>query len=115
MNTLERLYLKDNHFNFDETSGKHVSVVMENGSFALPENGFHDGRQLAIIKAQFGDELDRLQDMSIEVEPLNGVEFDVCLKWGFQNDMHGHMSQISGEDLYSLVSQAIVLACEEDV
>lgn len=112
MNSLELKYLKENNFR-KTTDGRLSAIIMENGNYALPENGFHDSRQIAIINVQFGRDLDKIQDMSVEVKQVGDAEYDVCLKWISQDDVNEHVSQISGEDLYCLVSQAIVLAYED--
>ena len=126
MNSLELKYLKENNFR-KMPDGRLSAIIMENGNFALPENGFHDSRQIAIVNAQFGRDLDKMQDMSIEVKQVSDDEYDVCLKWISRDDVNPHIgkskslkplsnehvSQISGEDLYCLVSQAIVLAYED--
>ena len=105
MGMLETEYLKKNNF-IKENDGRYVSKVIEGGS--LVENGFSDKRQIGIIKAQFGDSLNDVEDMSLSAIPLGFSEFDVELWW--RSGGADHMSTISGDGLYELVSQAIVLA-----
>ncbi len=112
MNSLELKYLKENNFR-KMPDGRLSAIIMENGNFVLPENGFHDSRQIAMVNVQFGRDIDKMQDMSVEVKQVGDAEYDVCLKWISQDDANEHVSQISGEDLYCLVSQAIVLAYED--
>ena len=102
-------YLKGNGFLRDSADGL-VSDVIVNHEFV--KDGFRDGRQLAILKAQFGDRLDKVSSMRIIAKQVNDFEWDVELKWSMQegDGMVTSSSWIGGDDLYHLVSQAIVLA-----
>jgi len=117
MNALEYEYLQRNNF---KKHGDHlISIVVENGQF-LGEHGFHDEKQIAFIKTQFADGFERhyLEDICIVVKPVNQSEYDVSLKWSLTDeygDSRSYESSIGGDDLYDLVSQAIVLARVDSV
>ena len=109
MNASIYKYLKQNNFRVEKD--KLVSDVI--ADFKFVADGFGDKRQLALVKAQFGDELAKVESMSVAVKELGCCGYDVELDWtmNFGNDKICCSSKIGGEgDLYHLVSQAIVLA-----
>lgn len=112
MQELVRRYLKENGFKPIGNDGAFESIVINEKGFM--NDSFSDRRQLALIRAQWGDLLENVTDMSIIISPVEGDEFDVTLSWFVEDDdthsKKGHCSSIGGNDLYGLVSQAIVLA-----
>ena len=112
MRKLELDYLKRNCFRLCDSkegskSTEYYSEIISDG---CQVSAFMDQRQLALIQAQFGDSYKRIENMIVFVKPVNDSELDVSLHWkmkGIDDEMY---SSISGEGLYELVSQAIVLA-----
>ncbi len=107
---LDLEYLKRNFFRIDD--GRYISDVMGNGRF-LNGECFSDRRQRAIMQAQFGDRLSDVEDIRLTVKPATDYEFDVEMLWHWK-DGRLCRSSVSGEDLYGLISQAVVLANVED-
>ena len=110
MNSLEFDYLKNNGFQ-SEGADKVVAYVVKDGE--IVKDGFKDARQMAYIKARFGEDfLKYVTDMRIEVKFV-GSDYDVVLEWASVNGYGDHVtgeSFVGGEDVYDLISQAIVLA-----
>lgn len=120
MNTLERKYLTENNFHLvSDKNGEKVyeTSVIEEGELSCRNTvsgkvrGFNDGEQISILLAKFHPIMHggMLWSMSLSVSSVLSGEFDVTLSW---SNREGKMfaSSIGGEDLYELVSQAIVLS-----
>ena len=107
MNSLEFDYLKRNNFKKCDYNDIVASDVIRNSQFV--DDGFKDEKQIAFIKAQFGEDFTKkVTGMRIIVKFIGNLEYDATLEW--TTDEGTHTSCIGGEDLYGLVSQAIVLA-----
>jgi hypothetical protein len=111
MNALDFEYLKNNGFK-QEGTNRVSSKVISDREFV--NDGFRDEKQLAFIRTQFADGIGKyIVDMKIVVEFVNDLECDVSVEWQYENgygDIVGESSTIGGEDVYDLVSQAIVTA-----
>lgn len=115
MKASEFEYLKRNGFN-GESDGTICSTVIADSKFS--EDGFKDAKQLSFIRTQFGDLLEKyVREMKIIVESLSDFsEYQVTLQWTYLDgygDYVTKQSSIGGENIYDLVSQAIVLAKTE--
>lgn len=113
MNQLETRYLKENNFRSYEKD-KYTSYVMQDGTWSKDlQNikGFCDEKQIEFIKVQFGEKLlGRISSMQIVVRHISLSEYEVKLIWRITAEKDDRESSISGEGIYELVSQAIVLA-----
>lgn len=110
MNSVEYEYLRKNGFQNHGLSDMVSSNIILDGK---QTNEFHDERQLAFLKTQFGEDFKYIVDMKILVKFFGAHEYDVSLKWTVETgygDIEKHESNISGEDLYNLISQVIVIA-----
>ena len=111
MNELEARYLKENHFS--SYKNEYTSTVILNYVWANElenVNGFCDEKQIGFIKVQFGDLLKKISGMGITVRHITLNEYEVKLSWHADGQDEWQESSISGEGIYELVSQAIVLA-----
>lgn len=111
MNALDFEYLKNNGFKQEGTNMVSSKVISDR---EFVKDGFRDERQLAFIRTQFADGIGKyIVDMKIVVEFVNDLEYDVSVEWQYENgygDTESESSTICGEDVYDLVSQAIVTA-----
>lgn len=111
MNELEARYLKENHF--FSYKNEYTSCVIQNYVWANElknVNGFCDEKQIGFIKVQFSDLLKKISGMSITVRHITLNEYEVKLSWHVDGQDEWQESSISGEGIYELISQAIVLA-----
>ena len=112
MNELEARYLKDNCFFLNE-KGEYVSNIIDEKIWCYENEfgGLCDYKHIDFIKIQFGEKLlNKIEKMKITVREVGMHEFDVKLEWMYEGGKNWNESSISGEGLYELVSQAIVLA-----
>jgi hypothetical protein len=111
MNALDFEYLKNNGFK-QEGTNRVSSKVISDREFA--KDGFNDEKQLAFIRTQFAECIGKaIVDMKIVVKFVNGLEYDVSVEWQYENgygDIVSESNMFGGDDLYDLVSQAIVTA-----
>ncbi len=110
MQKLEIEYLKRNGFKLVGKDGGFESWMID--EFKLVDEGFSDKRQRSLVHAQFGDRIQDVERLGFMVKPVNEREYDVTMHWLYRDGAKSviHSSTIGGEDLYDLVSQAIVLA-----
>ncbi len=117
MKTLDWKYIAKNNFKQIGAIAYCATVDLGNTPQA---DAFQDSRQIAIIKAWFGDILEKITSMKLFIEPCMSSEdeFNVRLEW-MTKDASGkevaHTNSIGGEDLYSLISQVIVTAQTDEV
>ena len=116
MNELELRYLKKNNFS-KYLDGEYTSYVIQN--YVLADSldnvhGFCDEKQIGLIKVQFAELYPRISWMKITVRHINLGDYEVKLTWQIDGKKEEDESSISGEGLYELISQAIVLANVND-
>lgn len=119
MNELERRYLKENHF-LKNPDGSYSANLIVGHEFCYrdrPDTSFRDEKQIKFLETQFGDKLNDVRTMIITIKHIQMSEFDVKLEWqtdvknkNNEGEWYEHDSSITGEGLYELISQAIVLA-----
>ena len=69
------------------------------------------------MRAQFGDRLADVESLFFNVRPMNDTEYDVAMIWNIRDGAvpRTKLSSAAGEDLYTLVSYAIVGAHVDEI
>ena len=109
-------YLKRNGFKKVDGDDESFESCMID-KFGFIDGGVCDARQCRLVRAQFGDRLADVESLFFNVRPMNDTEYDVAMIWNIRDGAvpRTKLSSAAGEDLYTLVSYAIVGAHVEEI
>ena len=109
-------YLKRNGFKkVDGDDESFESCMIDKFNFL--DNGFCDDRQCRLVRAQFGDRLADVESLFFNIRPMNDTEYKVTMIWNIRDGAFSRLnsSTVAGEDMYTLVSYAIVSAYVNEI